>query len=428
MEKAKNEMLCRVGRGTPMGELLRRYWHPIAGASEFDSEPIKPIRLMGEDLVLYRDLSGTYGLLDRHCPHRRADLAYGFVENVGIRCNYHGWLMDESGGCLEQPFEDTFNPQSPLRRKCTSPAYPVRELAGLLWTYMGPEPAPELPAWEPFTWANGFKEIVACAVPCNWFQCQENSCDPVHFEWMHDNWSMRQRGQIGPYAPRHLKLTFDEFEYGYQYKRIREGADEQDPLWAVGRVTLWPNGFYLGGHFEWRVPIDDEHTLNICWFFARVPKEREPYVQNRVPAWYGAITDRNGHWISSHVLNQDIVAWVGQGTIADRSRELLGASDRGITMIRNRFFEDMDAVARGRDAKGVIRDPAVARLVKLPVATPKIFTEGMLLADWQKHPYYNRRVRRFPWQAGQPRAVWNEFAAAIGLDPNGRDPTESQPA
>ena len=155
MDKARNEMLTRVGRGTPMGELLRRYWHPIAGASELADNPIKPIRLMGEDLVLYQDLSGRYGLLDRHCPHRRADLSYGFVEKAGIRCNYHGWLMDEHGGCVEQPFEDTFNPASPLRKKCTSPAYPVRELAGLLWTYMGPEPAPDLPVWDPFTWSNG---------------------------------------------------------------------------------------------------------------------------------------------------------------------------------------------------------------------------------------------------------------------------------
>ena len=243
MDKARNEMLTRVGRGTPMGELLRRYWHPIAGASELADNPIKPVRLMGEDLVLYQDLSGHYGLLDRHCPHRRADLSYGFVEKAGIRCNYHGWLMDEHGGCVEQPFEDTFNPASPLRKKCTSPAYPVRELAGLLWAYMGPDPAPELPVWDPFTWSNGFKEIVCCDVPCNWFQCQENSIDPVHFEWMHDNWSLRQRGETGPYAARHLKLGFDEFEYGFQYRRIREGATEQDPLWTVGRVTLWPNGF-----------------------------------------------------------------------------------------------------------------------------------------------------------------------------------------
>src|ERR1700740_626736 len=99
----KNELLTRVGPGTPMGNLLRRYWMPIGGASELDAAPIKPVRLMGEDLVLYRDRAGRYGLVDRHCPHRRADLAYGWVEEHGIRCSYHGWLFDEAGSCLEQP-------------------------------------------------------------------------------------------------------------------------------------------------------------------------------------------------------------------------------------------------------------------------------------------------------------------------------------
>jgi nitrite reductase/ring-hydroxylating ferredoxin subunit len=103
----QNELLTRVGPGTPMGNLLRRYWMPIAGESEFDQRSTKAIRLMGEDLVLYKDLSGTYGLVDRHCPHRRADLSYGFVEDCGIRCNYHGWRFDETGRCIEQPFEDT---------------------------------------------------------------------------------------------------------------------------------------------------------------------------------------------------------------------------------------------------------------------------------------------------------------------------------
>src|SRR5207248_352624 len=163
--------------------------------------------------------------VDRHCPHRRADLSHGFVEETGIRCNYHGWLMDETGRVIEQPYDDIVNPRA--SRRCTTRAYPVKEVAGLLWAYMGPEPVPEL------------------------------------------------------------------------------------PVWTVGRVTLWPNGFYLGNHFEWRVPIDDENTLSVCWFFMRVPKGREPYVQGKVPAWQSPIRDENGRWISSHVINQDIIAWVG---------------------------------------------------------------------------------------------------------------------
>ena len=156
----------------------------------------------------------------------------------------------------------------------------MKECAGLLFAYMGPQPVPELPVWEPFTWENGFREVVLSDIPCNWFQCQENSCDPVHFEWMHDNWTLRLKGQNGPYASKHLKLKFEEFEHGFIYKRVREDSDETNPYWTVGRVALWPNGFYLGNHFEWRVPIDDENTLSVAWFFMRVPKGREPYAQD----------------------------------------------------------------------------------------------------------------------------------------------------
>src|SRR5580658_3093682 len=100
LDGAKNELLTQVGPGTPMGELLRRYWMPIGAVSEFDRKSIKPVRLLGEALTLYKDLSGTFGLVDRHCPHRRADLSYGFVEPCGLRCNYHGWRFDETGRCV----------------------------------------------------------------------------------------------------------------------------------------------------------------------------------------------------------------------------------------------------------------------------------------------------------------------------------------
>ena len=197
----KNKIITQVGPGTPMGDYLRRYWHPIGGASELDTNPIKAMRLFGEDLVLYKDLGGKYGLIDRNCPHRRADLSYGFVEETGIRCNYHGWLMDQRGNVIEQPYDDTVNPRGKARERCLAKAYPVKECAGLLFAYMGPQPAPELPVWEPFTWENGFREVVISDIPCNWFQCQENSCDPVHFEWMHENWNVRLKGETAPMRP-----------------------------------------------------------------------------------------------------------------------------------------------------------------------------------------------------------------------------------
>ena len=413
---AENELLTQVGPGTPMGALLRRYWMPVAGTSEFEAVTVKPLRLFGEDLVLYKDLSAQFGLLDRHCPHRRADLANGFVEKSGLRCSYHGFLMDESGRCLEQPYEDTANPEARVRDPRMTKAYPVREFAGLLWTYMGPEPAPELPVWEPFTWKNGFVEVVISEVPCNWLQAQENSCDPVHFEWMHDNWSLRLRGETGRYAPRHLKVGFEEFEYGLLYKRIREGKDETDPLWTTGRVTLWPNGFYLGEHFEWRVPIDDKNTLSIAWFFSRVPKEQEPYTQDRIPTWHCPLRDENGRWITSHIMNQDFVTWIGQGAVADRTKENLVSSDRGIVMMRRRLFRDLDAIAAGNDPSGIIRDPECARFVALPLVSRKLYTEGMTRREFAEHWFFKQRLTFFPWAAAQPAEVWDAYARAMGIE------------
>jgi 5,5'-dehydrodivanillate O-demethylase len=413
---ARNDLLTRVEPGTPMGDLLRRYWQPIGGASELETNPIKPIRLFGENLVLYKDRSGTFGLVDRHCPHRRADMSYGWVEDQGIRCSYHGWRYDQTGACREQPYEDTVNPK-PSKAGCEIKAYPVRELAGLLWTYMGPKPVPELPVWEPFTWANGFREIVLADVPCNWLQCQENSIDPVHFEWMHDNWSNRMRGSDA-IAPKHLKLKFEAFEHGFTYKRVREGQSDDDRYWTVGRVALWPNGFYLGRHFEWRVPVDDENTLSVAWFFVRVPQEREPYVQKSVPTWRSPIRDETGRWITSHVINQDIVAWVGQGAIADRTHENLRSSDVGISMMRNKFFEELDAIRSGRDPWGVIRNPNEAQAIPLPDMARELNTVGIPLSEFKNDPLLGGRLKEFRHHIGQPAEVRREFCEAMGIPAN----------
>src|SRR5262249_42773728 len=142
LSEEQNRALTEVGRGTRMGELLRRYWMPIAAVSEFTEQAVKPVRLMGEDLVLYRDKSGTYGLLDRHCAHRRADLCYGWTEEGGLRCHYHGWMWDHTGRCVQQPFEEVAHPEARFKDRVRITAYPVEPKAGLLWAYLGPAPAP----------------------------------------------------------------------------------------------------------------------------------------------------------------------------------------------------------------------------------------------------------------------------------------------
>ena len=420
MDAAQNDLLTRVGPGTPMGEVLRRHWFPVAGVSEFNTQRVKAIRLMGEDLVLYRDLSGNFGLVERQCAHRRADLSYGFVEKCGLRCNYHGWAYDQTGQCVEMPFEDTVVPQAKYKDKIKIAAYPVRAHAGLLWTYMGPSPAPELPDWEPFGWANGFRQIVISELPCNWLQAQENSIDPVHFEWMHMNWGRRQADENAELGPKHLQIAFDEFEHGLIYRRLREDLSDQHPMWTIGRVCLWPNAFFLGDHFEWRIAIDDENMLSIGWMFNRVPREAEPFVQGEIPTWRGPIADpETGRWHSKHVMNQDFVAWVGQGTIADRTKEKLGLSDRGIQLLRKQLFADVAAVAAGHDPKGVIRDPAKARNIELPAADRALLVDGAPLAVYAKHPMFSHHLHEFLFQAGQPEEIWLAYCAAMGIAPDG---------
>ena len=412
---AQNERLVRVGPGTPMGHLLRRYWMPIAGQSEFDQTSTKPIRLMGEDLVLYKDLRGTYGLVQRQCPHRRADLSFGMVEDHGLRCSYHGWQFNHHGACIHQPFEDTAHPLRDAKARVKLTAYPVQAKGGMLWAYMGPQPAPLLPDWEAFSWDNGFTQVVLSEVPCNWFQCQENSIDPVHFEWMHENWGNRQRTGEVRFGATHLKLDFKEFEFGFTYHRVKQDTSEDDQAWTVGRVCLWPNGFFLGEHFEWRVPIDDENTLSVTWKYTRVPREREPYVQTSIPTWWGPVKDEHGCWIDTHVMNQDFLAWVGQGRIADRSRENLSASDRGIVAMRRRFLEEMDTVAQGGEPKAILRDPSCNVRLPLPMVYGDQITQSRTQAEILAHPTLKQFYTSYIFQAGQPATVRDMASQALGM-------------
>src|SRR5439155_11182986 len=158
LTREENELLTRVGPGTPCGELLRRYWQPVCVASELSSDrPTKRLQILGEDLVMFRDANGGYGLVGEHCSHRGASLYYGFLEDGGIRCPYHGWLYDSGGHCLEQPFEPA---QSIMKHTLRHPAYPVQELAGLLFAYMGPpENQPLLPRWDVLAWEDGTRQV-----------------------------------------------------------------------------------------------------------------------------------------------------------------------------------------------------------------------------------------------------------------------------
>ena len=386
----ENQFFTQVDKGTPMGEYLRRHWHPIAPVAELDERPTKTVRLLGEDLVLYKDRSGTYGLIGKLCPHRRVDLSYGIPEENGLRCMYHGWMFDETGQCIGQPFEETVHPsrvsrpdaesgsseavvkQGGFKEKVRVTAYPVEAKAGLLWTYLGPAPAPLVPDWEPFTHTDGYVDICVSILPCNWFQAQENSIDPVHVEWLHAYWAQQLSvDTIFGKPPTHLKIATDPFDYGMIYRRIVQGAGEDDQNWTKGRVCLFPYALFIGHtfacHFEWRVPIDDHNTLSVMWFLNRVAPGAEPPNQDRIPYWYGSIYEDDGRFRTSHVVNQDIVAWVSQGAINDRTKETLGESDRGVIMMRRLLKEEVALVAEGKDPKCVVRDPAQNHALPLPV-------------------------------------------------------------
>jgi 5,5'-dehydrodivanillate O-demethylase oxygenase subunit len=414
----ENLLLTQTGAGTPMGELLRRYWWPIGAVDELDRCGTMPVRVLGEDLVAYRDLDGAYGLLGRHCRHRRADLVFGIREHGGLRCSYHGWCYDAAGQCIDQPYEQGTGPKERFAAQATTTAYPLRARAGVLWAYLGPQPAPVLWNWEPYGWEHCFRQIVISEVPCNWLQAQENSIDPIHFEWLHENWN---GGRTPPAAaPRHLKIDFQEFEWGFTYRRVREGGSEADELWTVGRVCLWPNCLFTTDHFEWRTPIDDTNMLSVTLAWERVPEDREPFRQDVIPSWHGPLRDARGEWIVSHVMNQDFAAWVGQGPIADRTKELIGPADRGIAMIRRQLLRDLDVVASGANPKSVYFADDDAP-IELPYVRPQVFTRPRPRADFDARRTMFARMgfdSAYPFQAGQPDTVRTLYGTAMGADPS----------
>jgi 5,5'-dehydrodivanillate O-demethylase len=378
-----NEAIARVGKGTPIGELMRRYWHPIAPTSELDERPTKSVRLLGEDLVLYKDRSGTYGLIDRLCPHRRVDLSYGIPEDDGLRCMYHGWMFNETGQCIEQPFEETVHPDGRFKEKVRIAGYPVQELGGLLFAYMGPEPAPLLPRWAQLVRPNSVREICISELPCNWLQCQENSLDPIHNEWLHGymgNFVRNGKRELSPGRGKHLKIGFDLFEHGIIKRRVEEGATEDDDDWKEGHPILFPHILLVGDEvkstLQFRVPVDDYNTYHVSYYvWGAAPGAAAP-VQEQVPYRYVPLKDDSGRYIVDILFNQDYMAWVTQGPMARRDLEKLGESDKGIIMYRKLLKEQAGIVTDGGDPMNTFRDPANNKSINLPLEHVKFLNRA----------------------------------------------------
>lgn len=380
--------LSEVAAGTKIGELLRRYWMPIAAVSELDQHPITPVRVLGEDLVLYRDQAGTYGLLDRWCPHRRFDLAYGTTEACGLRCSYHGWRFDEAGRCLEQPFEDTQSSSPTFRDNTRTASYPIQVSGGLIWAYLGPAPAPLLPDWAGF-YIPGYTIVSFLHVPCNWVQIMEGFYDPVHVEWLHDRWSYRlHEKEVPETRPRHTAFRWIDFEYGVVFQRKLEGSDR----WLADRTVLFPNIDGAGGqgwYLTWLVPIDDLNTLVAyrltitSWktAFGQIAiSPKAQFDQPRIPCHRtsAALDAQRGPTkdLGSHLISQDAAAWLSLGPLVDRTRERLSQTDAGVIMFRKKLLEQAAIVANGGDPLGTIRSPEKNRRITLPGARKNYGLQG----------------------------------------------------
>ena len=377
LKAEENERLTRVGPGTPMGDLMRRYWHPVAAVSEMTDRWTKRVRLLGEDLVLYRDRSGTIGLIEEQCPHRRASLAYGIPEEDGIRCPYHGWKFDGSGSCLDQPNEPE---GSNFRDKVKTAAYPVESLGGLYWAYLGPKPAPLIPRLDGLMVDGAIRSLGRTLIPCNWLQIMENSLDPMHAEWLHGHFAEFLREKDGiKYATsrRTVKINFVEIDVGIAKRRLLEGQTEDCDDWQIGHPVIFPNILALGSAnptwmqyaFQIRVPVDDTHTMHY-WYDAFVPPPGSNPPQrlfNDVRVYDVPYLDAQGEFMVNYIYAQDIMVWVKQGPIADRTRESIGASDRGITLFRRMLQRELERVARGEDPMLTFRNAATAPVIEIPV-------------------------------------------------------------
>ncbi|MGE0798063.1 MAG: Rieske 2Fe-2S domain-containing protein [Lautropia sp.] len=368
----QNERLTRVGPGTPGGELLRRYWQPVELTEALDPQrPVRPIRVLGQDLVLFRDPAGRLALLDRDCPHRGADLAYGRIEDGGLRCPFHGWLFDADGACLQTPAEP---PGSTLCTRIRQRAYPVVEKSGIVFAYLGEGEPPALPALDcllappPYTFA--FKGWIEC----NWLQALEVGIDPAHASFLHrffededvkDGYGRQFRAASADSEMPMTRVmreftqpTIDvrETPYGLQLRTLRKLSDTTTHV----RVTncIFPQAFVIPLSAEisitqFHVPIDDVNNYWYAIFTSfGAPVDRDKMRAQRLelyelPDYRPRINKRNRYGFDPHEqatrtytgMGMDINVhdqWAveSQGPIQDRTREHLGTTDRAIMLYR----------------------------------------------------------------------------------------------
>ena len=369
--------LTEVGAGTPMGELLRRYWHPVGLAGDASATP-RALRVLGEDLVLFRDGGGRPGLVTARCAHRGTTLYYGRVEERGIRCGYHGWLFDVAGHCLEQPCEPDGGRQ---RERIRQPWYPVAERYGLIFAYLGPpERKPALPRYDALERLDEGERLEAddrsiggggpVIIPCNWLQHYENLMDSLHVPILHGSFSGPQfTAQMGlmpevtwAITDRGVKATSDRrLPDGTVHHRISEAVLPTLRVIPNPRVARYARVESIG----WVLPHDDTSFRIYTVGRVRAPGELASVRSRLNGKPWEELTEAEHRRFPG-----DYEAQVGQGPVTLHSEENLVSSDRGVALVRRVLRQQLDALAAGHDPIGVCFDAD---------APPIIFEAGNFL-------------------------------------------------
>jgi phthalate 4,5-dioxygenase len=393
----ENNLLTQTDPETPCGELLRRYWQPVALSEELPNggAPLK-VRILGEDLVLFRDDQDRPGLLGLHCSHRGTDLSYGRIEDGGLRCLYHGWLYDICGRVLEQPGEPGGGAN---RHDIRHRAHPCKEFGGIIFTYMGPGDAPLLPNYEFLTVPEEYRTVTKIFEECNYLQGNEGNIDPVHLSFLHQNLDEAQvaRRRIVPGSNTTDNVLLGEdisptieveiTDYGLRIYTLRNAGRDKRYL----RVTnfVLPNLSVFGGttvgdgySIHWHVPIDDTHHWKYIFAFNR-EKPLDDFMRTRsrveLTADYRLTRNRANRYqqnrdsmktqtftgMGINFQAHDAFATESQGPVQDRTAEHLVSSDKAIVAARKLLLNAMKDTKNGGDPQHVIRDSKSNHLLHL---------------------------------------------------------------
>ena|SRR5579871_3757295 len=357
LTKEDNELLTLTGPGTPGGDFMRRYWQPIALHDELaENGSTQPIRLLGEQLVLYRGLQGQLGLLGRWCSHRATDLAQGWVEEEGLRCPLHGWLYDAQGRCLEQPMEP---PESTFHESIQHPAYRCTERGGVIFAYLGPGEPPILPDYECLTLADESRASAKYLLECNYLQALEGNLDPAQVALLARLVGSSDNAAT-PSLDVELAVEPEDTEYGVRLAVLEHaagsGAIRIVRNFAMPNLCFAPALGMEGGVAHWHVPIDDTHHWHyVLAYRGDGPISEEDARRNGVERLEGFRPPTTREAMATSYVAYATILAESQGPIYDRTQEFLGETDKGVEALRRTIYGGIVDVREGADPLHVLR-------------------------------------------------------------------------